>query len=211
MSAPQLTYAHSFCHPSPPPAQRPKRSSPPSRTTKSSLGRSASSPISASSICSSIWDPSHSSSCDSYTTNSRIPRYTRASRRGIPSKTCTSLELIWFSPEEFEILHGANGKFFRTFTSFFRTFIPFFRTFIPFFRRICRLLRSYLRNSSEEFGFTGIPHHLPSLPHGIPTATFVRILLQLPHQFGTVKSEFLYLCKRMSGGRTRQELRITLL
>ena len=183
MSAPQLTYAHSFCHPSPPPAQRPKRLSPPSRTTKSSQVHSASSPISASSTCSSIWDPSHSSSCDSYTTNSRIPRYTRASRRGIPSKTCTSLELIWFSPEEIEILHGANGKFFRTFTSFFRTFIPFFR-------RICRLLRSYLRNSSEEFGFTGIPHHLPSLPLGTPTKAFVRILLQLLHQFGALRAKF---------------------
>lgn len=183
MSAPPQTCARSSFLPSPQPALRQKRPSPPPRTIKSSLGRSASSPISASSICSSIWDPSHSSSCDSYTTNSRIPRYTRASRRGIPSKTCTSLELIWFSPEEFEILHGANGKFFRTFTSFFRTFIPFFR-------RICRLLRSYLRNSSEEFGFTGIPHHLPSLPLGTPTKAFVRILLQLLHRFGALRAKF---------------------
>lgn len=183
MSAPPQVCAHSSCHPSPLPAQRPKRLSPPSRTTKSSLGRSASSPISVSLTCSSIWGPSRSSSCDSFTTNSRSPRYSRTSRRGISSKTCTSLELIWFSPEEIEILHGANGKFFRTFT-------PFFRTFIPFFRRICRLLRSYLRNSSEEFGFTGIPHHLPSLPLGTPTKAFVRMLLQLSHQFGALRAKF---------------------
>lgn len=35
--------------------------------------------------------------------------------------------------------------------------------------------------------------------------------LHRAHGIGGVKSEFLYLCKRMSGGRTRQELRITLL